>query len=495
MNSSKSSQKRVSKISFKVVPPFDLFYQLTYMSAIAASGLTRNKLFELSALTSVTPSTYFVAVNTLVAEFRFDYPEACRRVGMKAKSENMKTFLLRLSDALRSGEPLSDYLARESEAQSKEYENEYERNLESLKQWSNAFSSIVMSVALIIIIQVITSMIYSTDLSVMIGLVFTGITLSGFSAWIIWRSAPQEVMNVSAKIGSKEQKRAMRLFRLLGPVMLMIATVCYLVKLEEGYILIMLAGLMLPIGIASMISDKRLTKKDIEFSTFLRSLGGMTSSSGLTLKEALLRLDLSSFPYLRADIERLAKRLQARVSPEICWQKFGQESGSRLISDVIDIFYGGVQVGGDPEHVGYLCSIFAAKTAQLRAKRRLVTGTFSGLTTVMQAVVAGLMVFVLSIVINFAALVEDMMPGTEDAMAGQQQMSLGMAEFSQADLQFLSMITIVMIVALAIVGAAAIILSDGGYKLKVTFYLAITTFISGISFIVVPPMVAGILTV
>lgn len=488
------SSSKQRDIVLKPIAPFDMFYQLTYMSAMASAGLSRAKTFELAAESASPVANYFKAINMLVDEFRYDYPEACRRVGIKAKSDNMRSFLLRLSDALRSGEPLAEYLAREAEVQGEDYQNQYERNLESLKQWSNAFSSIVISVALIVIIQVISSMIYSLNPTVITMLVMTGVVMSGFSAWIIWRSAPQEIMTVNPAKGSPEQRRALRLFRTLGPLTFAVAAVLMMLGVPTGFILIITACMILPVGVMSLISDKRTNKKDVEFSTFLRSTGGMATASGTTLKEALTKIDLSSFPTLETDIQRLSKRLQARVDPEICWTRFGMESGSRLVSDVTKIFYSAIKVGGDPERVGYLCSLFVAKTAQLRAKRRLTAGTFSGLTTVMQAVVAGLMVFVLSIVVNFAEMIELLMPAEEEMVEGRPDMSMGLASFSTSELQFLSTITLVMIVTLALVSAAAIILSDGGTKLKVSFYLSLTVFISGVCMLVVPPLVAGILT-
>lgn len=495
MSSSKSSVKRADKTSFKVVSPFDLFYQLTYMSAMASAGLTRSKTFEIAAQSGTAAAQYFAAINTLVEEFRLDYPEACRRIGVQARSENMRSFLLRLSDALRSGEPLADFLAREASVQSEDYENKYERSLEALKQWSNAFSSIVISVALIVIIQVISSMIYSMNTQIIIGLVTTGLIMAGFGTWIIWRSAPQEIMTVPPARGSFEQRRALRLFRLLGPLAAALAAIMYLVQIPLGWVLIFIAGMLMPVGVVSLLSDRKTTKKDEEFSTFLRSTGGMASSSGTTLKQAMTRIDLSSFPTLEPDIMRLSTRLQALVEPEICWQKFGTESGSKLVSEVTSIFYGAIKMGGDPERVGYLCSLFTAKTTQLRAKRRLVAGTFAGLTTVMQAVIACLMVFVLSIVNNFAKLVTELMPTGEGASEGQASMNMAMSSFSPAELQFLSTMTVTMIVLLAVIAATAIILSDGGYKLKVAFYLGLTTLISGVSLLLVPPMVARILTV
>lgn len=494
MSSSKSSRKRGGKTSFKMVSPFELFYQLTYMSALAASNISRVHLFTQAATTGNNVAPYFVAVNRLVVEFRLDYPDACRRVGLESRSENMRSFLLRLSDALRSGEPMNEFLTREANAQGEDYQNRYERDLEALKQWTNAFSSIVISVALIVIIQVISSMIYSTDVRVISGLVATGVVMSGFAAWIIWRSAPDEVITGDPKQGSQKQRQAMRLFRLLAPITVAITASLYLTGLATGWILIILSALMLPIGIVSLKSDGELTKKEEEFSTFLRSTGGMATSSGSTLKQALNKIDISSFPNLEMDINRLRRRLDAMVAPEACWHQFGMETGSRLIGDVSDIFYNAIRMGGDPEKAGHLCSVFAAKTTQLRAKRRLTAGTFSGLTTVMQTVVSGLMVFVLSVVKSFAALVQDLVPAT-DGMNSTPQMSLGMAEFSPAELNFLAMLTILMIILLAIVSAIAIILTDGGYRLKVAFYLAITIFISGVSMLVVPPMVASILTI
>ena len=494
MNSSKSLPKQNDKISFKLISPFDLFYQLTYMSAMAAAGISRSKTFELAALSSSKASSYFVAINTLVTEFRLDYPEACRKIGIQAKSDNMKSFLLRFSDALRSGEPLAEFLSREAEVQGEDYQNTYERDLEGLKQWSNSFSSMIISVALIVIIQMVTAMIYSMNVSVMGGMVAAGFFMACLGAWIIQRSAPRESMTVALSKGSPDQLRALQLAKIIVPLTLVGTPLLAILGMPLGWALIGAAVCLVPIGLVSTTSDKKTNKKDIEFSTFLRSAGGMASSSGTTLKQALTKMDLSSFPTLEEDINRLSKRLQARVEPELCWHKFGMESGSKLISEVIDIFYGGISIGGDPERVGYLCSLFTAKTAQLRAKRRLTAGTFSGLTIVMQAVVSGLMVFVLSIVSSFAAMVTTLMPPADTLQEGPT-MSIGMANFSPADLQFLTTMTIFMILGLAIVCATAIIVCDGGYKPKIALYLAFTTFISGVSMLIVPPMVAGILKV
>jgi flagellar protein FlaJ len=496
MSSSRSSRKRGGKSFSKLgeVRAFDLFYQLTFMSAMSSAGTTRSKLFQLAAGPASPCAIYFKAINTLVTEFRLDYPAACHAVGERAKSEDMKSFLLRLSDALRSGEPLSDFLPREAAVQGDNYENVYERDLESLQKWSDAFSSIIVSVALIVIIQLVSSMIYSIDVPVMAGLIATGVVMGFFGAWILSRAAPKETMTVPAAKGSPEQRRTLTYLRLFGPLAAIVGTALYLAGFERGWILIAIAVLILPVGLLGLLSDRKVNKKNEEFSTFLRSLGGMATSTGTTLKQALTKIDLSSFPTLQVDIKRLSTRLEALVDPDICWERFGIETGSQLIREATDIFYGAVRMGGDPERVGYLCSLFTAKTTQLRAKRRVVTSTFTALTLVMQGVVAGLMVFVLEVINNFIQLIETVMPA-ENAEMASENMAMAMSSFTPSQFNFLALMTVVMVILLAFIGSFAILASDGGFKFKMAFYLAIALLISGVSFIVVPPLVASILTI
>jgi len=100
----------------------------------------------------------------------------------------------------------------------------------------------------------------------------------------------------------------------------------------------------------------------------------------------------------------------------------------------------------------------------------------------------------LSIVTNFASMVAQLMPKSSDGLTSGPAASLTIGQFSAGDLQFLGALTLVMVLILGIVSAAAMIFCDGGYKLKITLYLAMIIFISGVCFLVVPPMVAGILS-
>jgi archaellum biogenesis protein FlaJ (TadC family) len=46
---------------------------------------------------------------------------------------------------------------------------------------------------------------------------------------------------------------------------------------------------------------------------------------------------------------------------------------------------------------------------------------------------------------------------------------------------------------LSVINAYAIIATDGGHKYKGAFFLSILLFLAGVSFIVIPPLVKGVI--
>ena len=73
MISSASWQKRIAKIFSEEITSAELFYQLTYMSTTAASGLSRDKVFELAAAPPAR-GRGFARVRELVRDLQYDYP-------------------------------------------------------------------------------------------------------------------------------------------------------------------------------------------------------------------------------------------------------------------------------------------------------------------------------------------------------------------------------------------------------------------------------------
>ena len=488
MSSSRSSPKRTANIYSKEISGFDLFHLLTHMSVAAASGISRSRVFHLAAQLPSIPAQYLGEVNRLVENMRYNYPDACHMVGNRVKSENGRSFLLRLADALHSGEPNADFLAREAEVQGEHYTNEYERGLESLKKWNDGYTSITVSVALIVIINMVSTMIYDIGTTMMVGLVLVAALSGSFVAWILYRAAPHEVRSVSLAEGSREQRLALRLFKIFCPVAVVVSLALMLLGIDKGWLLIVASLLLFPPGVVSLVADGKVNKKDSEVGAFLRSVGGMATSIGTTLTEALTKIDIASFPALEPDVRMLNLRLQAIGQPELCWQKFSAETGSRMISQTIGIFYEGVNLGGDPERVGTLSSLFATKTYMLRAKRQGVAATFSWLIIIMHAIMTGLMIFLLEIVRQFGIVLDEAMAAI-DLGAEAAQFATSMFSFGSVKIPLLEQMTLGMVLVLVAINAFAIIADEGSHFIKALFYLSLMLLLSGICYLIVPSAV------
>ncbi len=492
MKSFRSLLKPTGKNSSETITGFDLFYQLTSMSAMAAAGITRGKIFELACRVPAPPAKLFEQITNLTDKLRVSYPDACRMVGMRAKTEQMKTFLLRFADALRAGEPLAPFLAREASVQGDHYANEYERQLESLKKWNDGYTSIAVSAALIVIINMVSTIIYNTGPVIMMAMIATAIIVDFIVAWVVSRAAPQEILSVSWARGSEEQRRALTLLKILTGAAVVVGVSLALLHLNVGWVLVASAALVIPAGLACSKAEAKVIKRDMEVGAFFRSVGGTATSKGTTLGEALNSIELDSFPHLEPIIRKLGLRLRASARPELCWWKFGQETGSRLISQATEIFYEATNLGGDPETTGILCSLFSTKTAMLRAKREGVAATFSWLMMVMHGVLAVLMVFILEILKKFMELMNSAMP-TEAQTEAERALAVQLFSFAAPPTDLLEKVTIAMLVLLALVNSFAIISSEGTHLFKMSFYLSIMLCLTGVAFLVVPPVVRGLL--
>ena len=491
INSLKLFQKLINKDSFKEVSSSELFYQLSYMSAVAGAGIARNRIFELGASLPRIPADYFKRVHLLAQKLGYDYAAACTKVGLAVKSDAMISLLLRLGNALTSGQPEVDFLMEEASVQGEAYEKEYERDLESLTKWTDAYAAVNVSSALMIVINMTSSLIYDLGNNIILGLVVTMLVIATATAWILSRAAPKEVIDLFSAEGTWPQRLAGQLSIYTIATVFILCPVLFLLGVAIGPILVLAAIILFPLGGVSMLAGREIDKKDREFGPFLRSLGGMAVSTGTTISEALTRIDLSSFPTLESDLTRLRSRLIAGVDPEICWHKFALETGSKLIGETITIFTDAVRLGGDPDTVAFLSAEFSTKTIMLRAKRQVVASTFSWLTVVMHGTIATLMVIILEIVRNFVAMID-----TAAAALGEgasQAAAMALPTFNTPQVGFFNVITIVMVILLSTINSYAIIATDGGHKYKAVFYLSLLLALSGVSFMIVPPMVAGIL--
>jgi len=485
--------KRNGKASFnKDLLGVDLFCQLTYMSAIATSGLTRSQIFENASRLPYTSSRYFKDVHFLARELNYDYAQACRVVGETTKEPEPKALLLRLSGSVASGEPEANVLAREAYVMGEVYSNGYQRSVETLRKWTDAYAALILSAALVIVVSVVSMMIYPVEPTFVITLSGLVLMVTALGSWIMYRASPKEVKTHSLPDISTERKLSRLLIQILLPTVVAVCLLMVWGGMGMGSIMLAAAVLLLPPGAVTMWEDRRIDKRDQDIADLLRSLGGVTKAIGTTVSEALSRLDLHSFVSLQRGAKRLRDRLSLGIKPDLCWERFIAETGSELVNRSVRTFWDGVSMGGDPQEVGNQSSLFAMRVALLRAQRRMVSSSFTWLCIAMHAAIVGLLVFIYEVMLTFSGALQGI-TGIEDEALSEMQ---GLPSFTfllgGSQLELLHSVVIAVIVVLTGANAVAIKVTGGGHSYKFLFYLSITLAISGACFIFIPDVVAMI---
>ena len=498
INSLRSLPRLISKDWFKAdalkpVTGSELFYQLTYMSAIASSGISRNRTFQMATSLPIPPAQYFERVQLLVQKMGYDYTRACNSVGLETKSEAMASLLLRMGNAFTAGQQEMEFLSEEAKITGQIFEKEYERDLSSLTKWTDAYAAITVSSTLIVIINMTSSMIQTMGDGLMIGLVLTAAFTTAISGWVLSRAAPKEVIDLFTEEGPHAQRMALKLRYYSIAAVMAVCAPLYLLGMPSGWLLIVCAAILLPLGIFSLVAGQEIDRKDREFGPFLRSLGAMAVSTGTTIGESSNRIDITSFPALEEDLTRLRRRLAASIDPELCWHRFAAETGSKLIAETVKVFNDGVKLGADPDIVALLAADYSSRTILLRAKRKVTASSFTWLTVVMHGVVAGLMVLIFEIVKNFSLKLQE---ATADlGNAATTSSGVAMPMFSTPNIDLFRFTILSMIIVFSFINAFSISATDGGHKTKLAFYLAIMLALAGVCLIFLPDVVVGLFKV
>ena len=485
----KENDQPVKKHIDRRMMSFDLLYQLSYMSVIAAGGVPRAPIFERAAVLPCSAADYFRRVELACKRLKYDYAQACRLVGETAEDEAVKALLLRFSSSLISGEPESEFLAREAESQAQSYENEYGRSIEAMRMWTDAYVSLILSAVLFIIIGIVSTMIWKIETALILCMAFISVTTTGVGVWLIYLVSPKEAM-VLSWAGSREQKIVRRLFKYLLPVAVGAGAFLLLFKVDLGWVLLAVAAASFPVGFIITSDDSKVNRRDGEVGTFLRSLGGVCAALGTTVNAALNRLDLNSINNLRSPVSGLRTRLVAGIRSRLCWSRFIDETGSELANRSVGMFYDTIEMGGSAGNAGYQASLFASRIAMLRARRRTVSGPFRWLCVAMHASVVVLLIFVSEVIMAFARMVataQDAMP----QVAGGPSMS-SMTSFNLSGLEIMHSLVIPLVIIFTVANAIAPTIADGGSKYKIMFNMGITASISGISLLILPTLAAAL---
>ena len=464
---------------------FDMFYQLSYMSTIAASGVPRDQIFERAAGLQCSSAEYFKKVELARKRLKYDYARACRAVGEPLNEDEMKGLLLRLSSSLISGEPEAEFLTREARARAEDYENEYGRSLEALKMWSDAYVSLILAAVLVVVIGIVSTMIWKIQTGLIVGMAFLSISVTAVGVWLIWVVSPKEP-KVLHWAGSKEQRLARKLFKPFLALAVITGAVFLLTGQNLGLALLAIAVIVFPVGFIVSRDDNKINRRDNEVGTFLRSLGGVCTALGTTVNSALGRIDLNAINVLRSPVKNLHTRLTAGIKSRLSWHKFIDETGSELANRSIGMFYDAIEVGGSAGQAGQHASAFANRVALLRARRRTVTGPFKWLCMVMHTAIVIILVFITEVIVAFGGMVGKAQEITP-TVSGAPSLSY-FSSFNLTGLEIMQTLVLPLVLIFTVANAIVPCMAEGSSKYKILANLSITGGISGAALLVLPAL-------
>ena len=495
MNSLVFWRKRTAKVSSDSAwLSADLLANLTYMSAIASSQASRDKILDLASRQPFTTAVYFRQVYLLSKKLGLEYSRAFQIVAKKAGAANVSALLLRFANSISSGESEEKFLITQAKVEREIYFGQYHRQLDSLQKWGDAFSALMVSVTVIVVISLVTTMIQNSGDAFVALLCFTGIMMAFVGAFIIYKTAPYEVKTYKGRRGPWKRRWAIRIFLWIMPLAAILA---FLLQpmFGAGMVFLVLGIAMIPSGVLAYMDDTLISKLEQEVAPFIRGLGNITSALGGTVGVGLKNLDHRSMGSLEPYVKRLQARLDRRLSPEVCWDIFRDEVGSDLVTKTTRMFVDGARMGADPQQVGEIAADYALGIALLRAKRSVTSSTFAYLTIPLHGAMVALLVFILEIVQSFNSrllLIADEVQA--DMAAGASAVTLpALPMFEPKDLGVVAMLIMTVMIVLTGVNSVAPRFATGGHVIKSAFYGCMIFTSTGVAIMVIPPVVARVL--
>src|SRR6185295_7786760 len=250
-----------------------------------------------------------------------------------------------------------------------------------------------------------------------------------------------------------------------------------------------------PVGVLAFIDDRKVDQYDKDVSTFLRSLGSIVGAIGTTVTEGMDRINQRSLSSMEQPVRRLHVRLRSGIRPDLCWDRFVAETGSELVDRSVGTFWDTIKLGGDPDQIGYLSSLFSLKISLMRENRKLVSQTFMYLMVPLHAVLIAILLFVTEVMVIFAVQLNNIqsqaISNTDPTTTGGIDVTNVLA-FASPNVAFIRGFALVVTIVLTVVDTWSPHSTAGGHHHKIWLYAAVMLLMSGLMLMFVPHVVGGL---
>jgi flagellar protein FlaJ len=480
----------------------DLLFTTTYMASLALAEASRPEIFSFAAgRNEYISSKYITKVETYVKKWNYSYAEALGIVSGRVKNPLLKSLLGRYANAIDSGVPDDEYLNNELSTVRTLYRSQIEQGLEMLKKWGDAYIAMLLSSTVIAVTIMISIAIYAPDdiqaTFVMSYALIILICLSGNI--LMYTSVPFDPKSHGLRAhASKEQLTIRAMERVIVPVAIACVVALVLLGASAGIIFLVVGLLAAPLGIIGFIDDANITRRDTDFSTFIRSLGAVMGGKGTTAVHALATIDRKSLTALEPLVSSVYSRLNLGLDDRQVWERFIGESGSNLVSKYLNIYLDTVTLGGPPDAIGNVVGSSMLEQTLLREKKDMHARSFIVLLLPMHLAMAGIFVVLYRIMVVLTGSVAVMLEkfGEAPAAAGSAAGGIsasgalgGMTMFTSFPELEMGVYVVISLTFITLSNIAAARIVGGGDRYMFYFYTALFCALTGIVLLVSPVVV------
>jgi flagellar protein FlaJ len=400
----------------------NLHFFITYAGALSTVNLERKDMFgNLAEKTKYFEiSKIFKKLIYLVENIKIDFSTASYKLASILNTEHFARFLERMGIALSFNSNISKFFLDEQKALMNAYEVIYREGLERIKLIQEMFVSLILAFAFVLATVLLIPFITGIDTTVflqfgILGIFLLDITMIIFSKYFLPRD------KLYHDLGLDEGRKKVLILFFISVLLCII--VIPMVIFTDIPVMLKMAFIISPfalVGYYANYQEKLVSKRDVLFPPFIRSLGDIHKAKGGTLTSTVETLLPHNFGILDPLIERVYKRLKITQDKFQSWWYFSKESGSYLISEFMDIFVSVVYRGGSAEVAGEIVSDNMSRINGMRDMKKEfastlkgnVYGTFFGLAlTIYIALLISVLLFKI-----FSSLTEDLSGMAKDLL-------------------------------------------------------------------------------
>ncbi len=491
---------RITKVFDDRKMASDILFMVTYMDSLAIARATRPEIFASTAEKKEYASSKSIKkVEFFVKRFGYSYVQSLAMVAERTENALLKTLLNRFGNAMESGVPDEDFLDGELSSSMEIYRNNMEAGFELLKKWSDAYiamilSSVVIAVTIMVSVAIYTPGTVSETLGITYWIVLL-ITIFGIGT--MFQTVPSDDrVYKSPEWTSKEQGMLKRMEKVILPATLAAWLVTWAIGVPAGVVFLIVGFMLAPLGIIAFIDNRNVIARDEEFPNFIRGVGAIMGGKGATMAQALGEVDKKTMENLSPHLLSVYSKLNLGLDEDLSWKRFIGECGSNLIYKYFNIFRDTVKMGGDAKKIGTVVADSMLEQVLTRKRRELVSMGFVVLLVPMHAAMAGIFISLYHIMVTLSRAITEVMMGFEEATAAASGDAIGGAfgggmigmfiDFPEAAVgAYVVNIIVIICIANVIVAQLAV----GGDRSIAYPFLALMLVISGVLFLVIPPIV------